>query len=158
MKIASYNINNINSRLEVLLRWLAEANPDIVCLQELKCENNRFPEKQLNEAGYHSIWLGQKSWNGVAILSRTEIKQLRDDLPGEDDEFTHSRYIEAFTGGIVIGGIYLPNGNPWPGPKFDYKLRWVKRLSDHAKNLVNRPYGEIISHYLYGHDSESPKG
>lgn len=101
MKIATYNINNINSRLDVLLRWLEEAGPDIVCLQELKCENNKFPERQLKEAGYNAIWQGQKSWNGVAILAKSEIWELRKDLPGEDDEFTHSRYIEAFVDGIV---------------------------------------------------------
>lgn len=138
MKIATYNINNINGRLDVLLRWLKEANPDIVCLQELKCEQNKFPEAKLNAAGYNAVWQGQKSWNGVAILAKNEIKLLRDDLPGEDDEFTHSRYIEAFVDGIVIGCIYLPNGNPFPGPKFNYKLRWFKRLADHALDLVNR--------------------
>ncbi|MGY3211956.1 non-homologous end-joining DNA ligase [Mucilaginibacter sp. HD30] len=138
MKIASYNINGINGRLDNLLRWLKEADPDIVCLQELKCEDKKFPETQLRDAGYHAIWHGQKSWNGVAILSKTEIKELMRDLPGEDHEFTHSRYIEAFTHDLVIGCIYLPNGNPWPGPKFDYKLRWFERLAEHAKDLVNR--------------------
>ncbi len=130
MKIATYNINGINGRLEILLRWLKEAQPDIVCLQELKAEDNKFPEKAVNDAGYQGIWHGQKSWNGVAILSKTEIKELRNDLPGEDEEFTHSRYIEAFINGIVIGCIYLPNGNPWPGPKFAYKLRWFNRLAE----------------------------
>ncbi|NOW96110.1 exodeoxyribonuclease III [Mucilaginibacter sp. SG564] len=144
MKIATYNINSINRRLENLLRWLQEAKPDIVCLQELKCEQHKFPERQLKEAGYNAIWQGQKSWNGVAILSKTEIKELHDDLPGEDEEFTHSRYIEAFTNGLVIGCIYLPNGNPWPGPKFDYKLRWFQRLADHAKDLVNRELPVIL--------------
>ena len=138
MKIATYNINGINGRLDNLLRWLKQADPDIVCLQELKCESRAFPEKALKDAGYNAVWQGQKSWNGVAILSKTEIQELLRDLPGDDDEFTHSRYIEAFTGGMVIGCIYLPNGNPFPGPKFDYKLRWFKRLADHAKELVNR--------------------
>ncbi len=138
MKIATYNINGINGRLEILLRWLKEAQPDVVCLQELKCESRSFPENVLKEAGYNAIWHGQKSWNGVAILSKAEIRELRRDLPGEDEEFTHSRYIEAFINGIVIGCIYLPNGNPWPGPKFDYKLRWFQRLADHAQDLVNR--------------------
>ncbi|RFZ85179.1 DNA ligase D [Mucilaginibacter terrenus] len=138
MKIATYNINGIHGRLDVLLRWLKKAQPDIVCLQELKSEYNKFPEKAVNDAGYQAIWLGQKSWNGVAILSKTDIKELRDDLPGADEEFTHSRYIEGFTGDIVVGCIYLPNGNPWPGPKFDYKLRWFNRLADHAKDLVDR--------------------
>jgi exodeoxyribonuclease III len=144
LKIATYNINGINGRLEILLRWLAEAQPDIVCLQELKCENNRFPEAQLKGAGYNAIWQGQKSWNGVAIIAKSEIKELRNDLPGDDDEFTHSRYIEAFVDGMVIGCIYLPNGNPWPGPKFDYKLRWFQRLTDHAQDLVNRDLPVIL--------------
>jgi bifunctional non-homologous end joining protein LigD len=144
MKIATYNINGINGRLDILLRWLKEAQPDIVCLQELKSENHKFPERAINDAGYQAIWHGQKSWNGVAILSKTEIKELRNDLPGEDQEFTHSRYIEAFVNGIVIGCIYLPNGNPWPGPKFHYKLRWFKRLADHAKDLVDRDLPVIL--------------
>jgi bifunctional non-homologous end joining protein LigD len=144
MKIATYNINGINGRLEILLRWLKEANPDIVCLQELKSENHKFPERVLMEAGYNAIWQGQKSWNGVAILAKAEIKELRNDLPGGDDEFTHSRYIEAFINGIVIGCIYLPNGNPWPGPKFAYKLRWFQRLAEHAKDLVNRDLPVIL--------------
>jgi bifunctional non-homologous end joining protein LigD len=144
MKIATYNINGINGRLEILLRWLSEADPDIVCLQELKSENHKFPERALKEAGYNAIWHGQKSWNGVAILAKTEIKELRNDLPGEDDEFTHSRYIEAFINGMVIGCIYLPNGNPWPGLKFDYKLRWFERLAEHAKDLVNRDLPVIL--------------
>jgi len=144
MKIATYNINGINGRLEILLRWLKEAQPDVVCLQELKSENHKFPELAISEAGYQAVWHGQKSWNGVAILSKTEIRELRNDLPGEDEEFTHSRYIEAFTGGIVIGCLYLPNGNPYPGPKFNYKLRWFKRLADHAKDLVNRELPVIL--------------
>lgn len=144
MKIATNNINCINGRLENLLRWLKEAQPDIVCLQELKCESSKFPETKLKAAGYNAIWLGQKSWNGVAILAKSEIKELVRDLPGEDKAYTHSRYIEAFIDGIVIGCIYLPNGNPWPGPKFDYKLRWFKRLSEHAQNLVNRDLPVIL--------------
>jgi len=134
MKIATYNINGINGRIGNLLRWLAESKPDIVCLQELKCEDHRFPEHALLEAGYHSVWHGQKSWNGVAILSKHEIKETRRGLDGEVAD-THSRYIEAFIDGIVIGCIYLPNGNPWPGPKFDYKLRWMERLQAHADKL-----------------------
>lgn len=144
MKIATYNINGINGRLDIFLRWLKEAKPDIVCLQELKCESRAFPEVAILSAGYNAIWQGQKSWNGVAILSKTEIRELRRDLPGEDDEYTHSRYIEGFTGGIVIGCIYLPNGNPFPGPKFDYKLRWFKRLQEHAQDLVNRELPVIL--------------
>jgi exodeoxyribonuclease-3 len=135
MKIATYNINGINGRIGNLMRWLDEARPDVVCLQELKCEDHRFPEKVLLEGGYYAIWHGQKSWNGVAILSRYgEIKETLRGLPG-DDEDTHSRYIEAFINGVVIGCLYLPNGNPWPGPKFEYKINWIKRLMAHAKKL-----------------------
>ncbi len=144
MKIATYNVNGINGRINVLLRWLKEAQPDVVCLQELKSQTHDFPIDAIEKAGYHAIWLGQKSWNGVAILSKTEIKELHIDLPGADDEFTHSRYIEGFTGGIVIGCIYLPNGNPYPGPKFDYKLRWTKRLNKHAKDLVDRDLPVVL--------------
>lgn len=144
MKIATYNINGINGRLGILLRWLQEAQPDIVCLQELKAEDHKFPERAINDAGYQAIWRGQKSWNGVAILSRTEIRELHKDLPGDDEEFKHSRYIEAFINGIVIGCIYLPNGNPYPGPKFDYKLRWFERLADHAQDLVDRDLPVIL--------------
>ncbi len=136
MKIATYNINGINGRLTILLRWLAEAQPDVVCLQELKAETARFPVAAINKAGYQAIWKGEKSWNGVAILSKTEIREFRDDLPGEDKSFIHSRYIEGFTNGLVIGCIYMPNGNPYPGPKFDYKLRWFERLAAHGKTLL----------------------
>ncbi|QEC74694.1 exodeoxyribonuclease III [Mucilaginibacter ginsenosidivorax] len=135
MKIATYNINGINGRIENLKRWLAQANPDVVCLQELKCEDKRFPEQALLDAGYHAIWHGQKSWNGVALLSRYgEIQETRRGLDGDPDD-THSRYIEGFINGIVIGCLYLPNGNPFPGPKFDYKLKWIRRLTAHAKKL-----------------------
>ena len=134
MKIASYNINGINGRIENLLRWLSEAEPDVVCLQELKCENHSFPKQALSDIGYNAIWHGQKSWNGVAILSTHNIKETRRGLDGEESD-THSRYIEAFISGTVIGCLYLPNGNPWPGPKFDYKLRWMERLQRHADKL-----------------------
>ena len=136
MKIATYNVNGINGRLSVLLRWLREAKPDVVCLQELKAMQNKFPKKEIQAAGYHSIWHGQKSWNGVAILSRYgEIQELRRVLPG-DPEDSHSRYIEAIVNKMVIGCLYLPNGNPYPGPKFEYKLKWFKRLTVHAKKLL----------------------
>jgi exodeoxyribonuclease-3 len=134
MKIATYNINGINGRLHNLLRWLAEEKPDIVCLQELKAPDNLFPEQALLDIGYNAIWHGQKSWNGVAILSKYKIKETKRGLDGEPED-THSRYIEAFINGIVIGCLYLPNGNPWPGPKFDYKLRWMERLQAHADKL-----------------------
>ncbi len=136
MKIATYNVNGIQSRLPVLLRWLSETAPDVVCLQELKAPQEKFPEKALKEAGYQAVWQGQKSWNGVAILSRqAPIEAVRQGLPG-DEEDTHSRYIEAMANGVRVGCLYLPNGNPAPGPKFDYKLRWMERLNTHAAELL----------------------
>ena len=136
MKIATYNVNGVNGRLTVLLRWLEEAKPDIVCLQELKAPQEKFPEKAISDLGYHAIWHGQKSWNGVAILSRHEQPQERRRVLPGDPEDEHSRYIEATVNGWVIGCLYLPNGNPAPGPKFDYKLRWFQRLTKHAADLL----------------------
>jgi exodeoxyribonuclease III len=136
MKIATFNVNGINGRLAVVLRWLAEAKPDIVCLQELKAPQQKFPDVPIRKAGYGAIWHGQKSWNGVAILARgRDPKESRRGLPGDPDD-THSRYIEAEIDGMVVGCLYLPNGNPAPGPKFDYKLRWFERLTDHAESLL----------------------
>ena len=121
----------------MLLRWLEQEKPDIVCLQELKAPQEKFPEQAIIDAGYNAIWHGQKSWNGVAILSRgLEIKETRRGLPG-DEEDLHSRYIEAFVGGIIVGCLYLPNGNPAPGPKLDYKMKWFERLTLHAKELLS---------------------
>lgn len=145
MIIATYNINNINKRLPLLLNWLAQRKPDIVCLQELKAAQFAFPEEELKAAGYNAIWNGQKSWNGVAILARNmEIQELRRTLPG-DEKDTHSRYIEAIINKIVIGCIYLPNGNPWPGPKFDYKLKWFERLRQHAAYLYQYDVPVILA-------------
>ena len=136
MKIATYNVNGVNGRLPVLLRWLDEAKPDVVCLQELKAPDEKFPLQAIQDAGYHAIWHGQKSWNGVAILSRGEaIKETRRGLPGDPDD-THSRYIEASVNDIIIGCLYLPNGNPAPGPKLEYKMRWFERLTEHAAELL----------------------
>ena len=136
MKIASYNVNGINARLANLLQWLAEDAPDIVCLQELKAPQDRFPIQAIRAAGYQAIWHGQKSWNGVAILSRGSVPvERRRALPG-DPEDLHSRYIEAIVNGLVVGCLYLPNGNPAPGPKFDYKLRWFERFTSHARKLL----------------------
>ena len=136
MKIATFNVNGIGARLPALLRWLAEFKPDVACLQELKAPQDKFPEAAIREAGYSPIWHGQKSWNGVAILARgREPVESRRGLPGDPDD-THSRYIEARIDGIVVGCLYLPNGNPAPGPKFDYKLRWLDRLTKHAKDLL----------------------
>jgi exodeoxyribonuclease-3 len=136
MKIATYNVNGVNARLPVLLRWLAEARPDIACLQELKAPQEKFPQLALLEAGYHAVWQGQKSWNGVAVLARGQgpVESARS-LPG-DPEDAQSRYVEAAVGGVRVGCLYLPNGNPAPGPKFDYKLRWFDRLQAHASGLV----------------------
>jgi exodeoxyribonuclease-3 len=136
MKIATYNVNGVNGRLPVLLRWLEEASPDIVCLQELKAPDERFPLAAIEAAGYGAIWHGQKSWNGVAILARgCTPEETRRGLPGDPDDL-HSRYIEAAIHGLLVGCLYLPNGNPAPGPKFDYKLRWFQRLTARAAELI----------------------
>lgn len=145
MKIATYNVNGVNGRLPVLLRWLGESSPDIVCLQELKAPQDKFPEAAIREAGYDAIWHGQKSWNGVAILSRYgKPEELRRTLPG-DDEDVHSRYIEAIINGMVVGCLYLPNGNPAPGPKLDYKLAWFKRLHAHARKLLKEDVPVVLA-------------
>lgn len=137
MRIATYNVNGINGRLPVLLRWLEESAPDVVCLQELKAPEEKFPVEALKATGYQAIWHGQKSWNGVAILSRsTKPQEIRRLLPG-DPEDSHSRYIEAKVNDLLIGCLYLPNGNPAPGPKFDYKLKWFERLNLHASELIS---------------------
>jgi exodeoxyribonuclease-3 len=137
MKIATYNVNGINGRLPRLLEWLEEAQPDVACLQELKTSNETFPVAAIREAGYGAIWTGQKSFNGVAILARgaTPVERCRD-LPGNVDD-THSRYLEAEVDGLVIASLYLPNGNPQPGPKFDYKLAWFERFNQYAAGLLN---------------------
>jgi exodeoxyribonuclease III len=136
MKIFTYNVNGIGARLPNLLRWLRAAAPDVVCLQELKAPHEKFPEDAIREAGYGVIWHGQKSWNGVAILARnSQPAEIRRALPGDADD-VHSRYIEAKVDGVLIGCLYLPNGNPAPGPKFEYKLRWLDRLLAHAAELL----------------------
>jgi exodeoxyribonuclease-3 len=132
MKIATFNINNVNRRLPNLLAWLQASAPDVVCLQELKATDAEFPQAALRDAGYGAVWRGQRSWNGVAILARNATPILtRDELPGDPADM-QSRYIEAAVSGVLIGCLYLPNGNPQPGPKFDYKLAWFERLIDHA--------------------------
>src|SRR6476620_10144349 len=135
MKIATYNVNSIGARLPVLLHWLASSKPDVACLQELKTTDEKFPVEAISGAGYEAVWHGQKAWNGVAILAKGEKpEETRRGLPGDPDD-AHSRYIEAVVRGITIGCLYLPNGNPAPGPKFDYKLRWFERLTAHAAGL-----------------------
>ena len=145
MKIATYNVNGINGRLPVLLRWLELAEPDVVCLQELKAPQEKFPETAIRDAGYEAIWHGESRWNGVAILSRTgEIHETRRGLPGETED-TQSRYIEAAVGGVLIACLYLPNGNPRPGPKFEYKLRWFERLREHLASLIGLDAPVVIA-------------
>ena len=136
MKIATYNVNGVNGRLPVLLRWLAEARPDVVALQELKAPSDKFPAAAIEAAGYEAIWHGQPRWNGVALLSRVGTPvETRRGLPGDPDP-SRSRYLEAAVSGIIVGGLYLPNGNPRPGPKFDYKLAWFDALLAHAASLI----------------------
>lgn len=145
MKIVTYNINGIGARLGNLLRWLDESRPDVVCLQELKAPQENFPELAIRGAGYGVIWHGQKSWNGVAVLARgSEPAEIRRALPG-DLEDVHSRYLECRVFGLVVGCLYLPNGNPAPGPKFDYKLKWLERLIAHAAELVVSPAPVILA-------------
>jgi len=136
MKIATFNINNINRRLPNLLDWLKRAKPDVACLQELKCGDKEFPAAKLKKAGYEAVWCVEKSWNGVAILSRRGAPVVtRSTLPG-DPKDRQARYIEAAVNGVLIGCLYLPNGNPQPGPKFEYKLKWFARLNAHARALL----------------------
>lgn len=135
MLIATFNINNVNRRLENLLSWLRRTLPDVVCLQELKAQQEDFPRQALLKLGYDAVWKGQRTWNGVAILARdAEPVLTRDRLPGDPGD-TQARYIEAAVRGILIASIYAPNGNPLPGPKFDYKLAWHRRLHSHATAL-----------------------
>ena len=145
MRIATYNVNSITARRPILLRWLGETSPDIVCLQELKAPQEKFPERPIRELGYGVIWHGQKSWNGVAILAKgADPVEVTRALPGDPDDL-HSRYLEANTHGLTIGCLYLPNGNPAPGPKFDYKLRWLERLIVHAAALVSRDMPVVLA-------------
>jgi exodeoxyribonuclease-3 len=145
MKIASYNVNGVNGRLPVLLKWLSVSRPDVVCLQELKCPDEKFPISAIENAGYKAIWHGQKSWNGVAILSKKyPITEISRGLPG-DEEDIQSRFIEAEVNGVHVCCLYLPNGNPAPGPKFDYKLEWFKRLEKRAKKLINEKHPVLLA-------------
>jgi exodeoxyribonuclease-3 len=135
-KIATFNVNGVNGRLQLLLDWLAKAEPDVVCLQELKAPQEKFPVEAIGRAGYGAIWHGQKSWNGVAILARgAEPIETHRGLPGGPED-SQSRYLEAAVDGILIACLYAPNGNPAPGPKFDYKLAWYKRLAERAEALL----------------------
>jgi exodeoxyribonuclease III len=145
MKIATFNINNINRRLPNLMRWLRAAKPDVVTLQELKSPDDGFPASAINEAGYGAVWRGQKTWNGVAILARNADPVLiRTELPGDRDDH-EARYIEAAVNGIIVSSIYLPNGNPQPGPKFDYKLAWFARLRSHAAKFIKQQMPAVLA-------------
>jgi exodeoxyribonuclease-3 len=136
LKIATFNINNVNKRLDNLLAWLAKAEPDVVCLQEIKSEQGAFPAQSFHALGYEAVWQGEHSWNGVAILARGRDPVVtRSYLPGDSEDY-QARYIEAAINGVLIASIYLPNGNPQPGPKFKYKLTWFERLITHAANLM----------------------
>ena len=135
MRLATFNINNVNRRLPNLLAWLDRTKPDIACLQELKAEDGAFPERAVGDLGYRAVWKGQRSWNGVAILARGATPVLtRTELPGDPADM-QSRYIEAAVRGVLVACIYAPNGNPQPGPKYDYKLAWLERLRKHAARL-----------------------
>ena len=144
MKIGTYNVNSIGSRLSNLLEWLAREAPDVACLQELKAPDNRFPAAAIRKAGYGCIWHGQMSWNGVAILAKgVEPVEIRRGLPGDPND-THSRYLEAEVHGITVACLYLPNGNPQPGPKFDYKMKWFERLLVQAQSLYGAPSPVVL--------------
>jgi exodeoxyribonuclease III len=145
MKIATFNVNGVTARLPALLAWLEEFQPDVACLQELKAPAERFPAAALRSVGYEAIWHGQKSWNGVAILSRHSAPiERRRVLPG-DPEDLHSRYIEASVGDVIVGCLYLPNGNPAPGPRFEYKLRWLDRLILHSAELLRERNRSVLA-------------
>lgn len=145
MKIATFNVNSLNRRLPNLLAWLKKAKPDIVCLQELKLTDEAFPRAELEKAGYGAVWQGQKTWNGVAILAKGDAPEVtRRALPGAPKD-TQSRYIEAAVKGMIVASIYLPNGNPQPGPKFDYKLDWFARLTKHAATLKKSKHPVILA-------------
>ena len=145
MRIATFNVNGIKTRLPHLLQWLEREQPDVACLQELKALDGSFPHAALLEAGYHSIWKGQQSWNGVAILARgIEPIEVRRELPGDPDD-SHSRYLEAAVDGVIVACLYLPNGNPQPGPKFDYKLAWFERFIEHAAGLYKSGHPVVMA-------------
>jgi exodeoxyribonuclease-3 len=145
MRIATFNVNGIASRLPALIDWLSRTSPDVVCLQELKAIDSAFPIAAIREAGYGAIWHGQRSWNGVAILARgADPIETRRGLPGDPDD-SQSRYIEAQVQGVVVGCLYLPNGNPQPGPKFDYKLAWFERLIGYAGKLLESALPVVLA-------------
>ncbi|MGB7405519.1 MAG: exodeoxyribonuclease III, partial [Pacificimonas sp.] len=144
MKIATYNVNGIRARLPRLLEWLDETSPDVACLQEIKTQDDGFPMKDIEAAGYHALVHGQKGFNGVAILSKSEPTLVQQGLPGDADD-EQARYLEADIDGVRIASLYLPNGNPQPGPKFDYKLAWMQRLHDRAQMLYDAEIPTVLT-------------
>jgi exodeoxyribonuclease III len=145
MRIATFNVNSINTRLGALLQWLEETQPDVACLQELKAPQEKFPEAAIRAAGYCPIWQGQKSWNGVALLAKgVEPQETQRGLAGEPED-EQSRYIEAMVNGVLVAGLYLPNGNPAPGPKFDYKLRWMERLRLRCREFIDAGIPAVVA-------------
>lgn len=144
MLVVTYNVNSINSRLDALVQYLGERQPDVVCLQELKAPQDKFPLQAIQDAGYHALWHGQKSWNGVAIITREPAQEVQRGLPGDETD-EQSRYIEAVYKGILIAGLYLPNGNPAPGPKFDYKLAWMERLRLRGLELLAQGIPAVLA-------------
>ena len=144
MLVVTYNVNSINSRLDALVQYLGERQPDVVCLQELKAPQDKVPLQAIQDAGYHALWHGQKSWNGVAILTREPAQEVQRGLPGDETD-EQSRYIEAVYKGILIAGLYLPNGNPAPGPKFDYKLAWMERLRLRGLELLAQGIPAVLA-------------
>lgn len=145
MKIVTYNVNGIKARLPRLTEYLAEQQPDIVCLQELKSSDETFPERDIRAAGYGAVWHGQKGFNGVAVLAKgVDPVERQRGLAGDDDD-DHSRYLEVDVAGLTVASIYLPNGNPQPGPKFDYKLRWIDRLAARARALLAEEHPTVLA-------------
>jgi exodeoxyribonuclease-3 len=145
VRIATFNVNGVNGRLPRLLEWLVETQPDVACLQELKAPQEKFPGNAIEKAGYGAIWLGQSRWNGVAILARDcEPVETRRCLPGDATD-EQARYIEAAIKGVLVGCLYLPNGNPQPGPKFDHKLAWLERLNAYASELIDADIPVVLA-------------
>jgi exodeoxyribonuclease-3 len=145
VKIATYNVNGVNGRLPNLLRWLEATQPDVACLQELKAPQDKFPSAAIEKAGYGAVWHGQSRWNGVAILARGDApREVRRGLPNDPDP-SHSRYLEAQVQGVLVGCLYLPNGNPQPGPKFDYKMAWFETFAAHAASLYRLPQPVVLA-------------
>ena len=145
MKLVTYNVNGIKARLPRLIEYLTETQPDVVCLQELKASDETFPQADVRDAGYGAVWHGQKGWNGVAVLARgADPVERRRGLAGEPED-EHSRYLECDVDGLVVASIYLPNGNPRPGPKFDYKLRWIARLAERARALLAEEASAVLA-------------